>query len=191
MSAFFEMIKQIKDCIDYCDDDVSHLFKDIPSEPDDVEGYVRDDFDYLPYTVDFGWLYYECDMNLPEEDRETWGEIWTFSDEHMVGYYKLLNELLKKNEISKTEFELHKAEIEGYIHENILENQGYYGISYDLIYAEKEGEKDYIKVFLDYESGFEYFVLYCGIIRIFERFKTELQKLREAYCVREKLLEAA
>lgn len=191
MSSFFEMIKRIKDCIDFCNDDVSHLFKSFSSEPDDVECYVREDMWCLPFVTDFEWLYYDFEMNLPEEDRETWGEAWTFSNGNMVDYYKLLNELLKTNEISKVEFELHKSDMEEFIHENILDNQEYYGISYDFIYAEKEGEKDYIKVYLDYNSGFSQFILYCGIIQIFDRFKTKLKELQETYCNQEELLEAA
>lgn len=191
MEYLFEMIMQIKDCIDFCDSDVGHFFKEFPSEPDDFECYARDAMDYLPYTTDFDWLYYEWEMNLPEDDRETAGEIWTFSDENMVGYYKLLNELLKTKEISKTEFVLRKESMEGFIHENILENQDYYGIGYDLDYAKKEGEKDCIRVYLDYSSGFSQFALYCGIIQIFDRFKTKLKELEETYCNQEELLEAA
>lgn len=191
MYSFFEMIRYIKDCVDFCNDDVSHLFKSFPSEPDDVECYAREEMDYLPYTTDFNWLYYEWDMDIPEDDRETAGEVWTFSDENMVEYYKLLNELLKRGEISKTEFVLHKENMEGYIHENILENQEYYGISYDLEYAEKEDDKDCIKVYLDYSSGFSQFILYCGIILIFDRFKTKLEELRYTYCNEQELLEAA
>lgn len=191
MYSFFEVIRYIKDCIDSCNDDVSHLFKLFPREADEAEFCAREALEYLPYTTDFDWLYYEWDMELPEEDRETAGEVWTFSDENMVEYYKLLNELLKQGKISKTDFVLHKENTEVYIHNNILDNQDCYGIGYDLNYAEKENDKDCIRVYLDYSSGFSQFVLYCGIISIFDRYKTKLEELRCTYCNTEKLPEAA
>ena len=191
MFSFFGMLGQIKDCIDFCNEDVSHFFKDFPSEPDDFDCYAREEMDYLPYTANFDWLYYEWDMKLPEDDRETAGELWIFSDENMVDYYKLLDELLKKDEISKVEFVLHRESMEEFIHDTIFENQDYGGVSYDLDYAENDEGKDCIEVYLDYSCGYNMFALYCSIIQIFDRFKVELQKLRDTYCNQEELLEAA
>lgn len=191
MYSFFWALGQIRDCVDFCNDDVSHFFDEFPSDPDDFDCYARDEFESLPYTINFDWLYYEWEMDIPEDDRETAGEMWTFSDENMVGYYKLLDELLKKNEISKVEFVLHKEGMEGFIHNTIFDNQDYCGVSYDLDYAEDEKGKDCIKVYLDYSCGYNLFSLYCAIIQIFDRFKTKLKELKDAYCNQEELLEAA
>lgn len=177
----FEVLKQVKKCADACEENINGYFKYFSEEPAEFDCLAHEELSELPYFEDMDGLYYETDRYIRKEDREMWGEVWTFSDDNLTEYYKLLKELLLLRRISKTEYKGRKNEMEQYVADNILYNNEYYGIAYKIVHTKNGSRHDRINVYLDFNCGFSLFALYCGIIAVFDRYKTKLRELKETY----------
>lgn len=186
----FEILKQVKSCTDACEEDVSKYFKAFGNEFEECDCLSYEELSELPYFEDMDGLYYETDRHIRKEDREMWGEVWTFSDKNLTEYYKLLKELYNSGRMCKAEYKERKNEMEQYVADNILYNNDYYGIAYKIVHTKNGGRHDRINVYLDFNCGFSLFALYCGIIAVFDKYKTKLRELKETYYQTE-LAEAA
>ena len=191
MVSFFEMLKIIKECVDLCSENVQEYFDGFICDPDEVEQIAYEGLDNLPFCSDFDYLYYDDQDNIPVDERETCGEYWFFSDDNFIGYYKLLDELLKSKKISRKEVDFHKNEMDDIVYDCILERQRYSGVSYTIFSKKSRNAGAGIKVYLDYNIGYSLFYLYCGLIVLFDRYKSKLQQLKETYCGEKQMLEAA
>lgn len=192
LSTFWEAFRQIKECQDECSEDIMHHFSEFFMDPDSFEMFAYEDMSSLPACYDYDYLYYE-DETIPEEDRESYGEVWTFSTNEMVEYYELLERLLKTKVIQKVQYDLKLDEMENHIKKCIVETQNYYdyGLYCEMNYRSEENERVCIKVYLDYNCCFSHFSLYCGVIALFDRYKVKLRELKELYDNEERVLEAA
>ena len=188
--SFLECISKIKSCCSECSEDVSHFFTEFPSDPDDFDCYAMEELSCLPFYKDYDNLYYEENH---DEDSEPAGEIWIFSSSDMVEYYKTLDELYKTKRIVKMKYEMELNSMESCIKENICEAGASGSLYCELVYSDAaEDKKDNITVYLDYYVGYySLFDLYCGLIKIFDKYKVKLQELKDTYFGEENLLEAA
>lgn len=190
MHCLFDVLKQVKNCADACEENISGYFDDFSDDPTEFDCIAYEELSSLPYCEDIDGLYYETERHIRKEDREMWGEVWTFSDNNLTEYYKLLKELMISGQICKAEYKGQKDEMEQYVADNILYNNEYYGIAYKIVYTKNGNRHDRINVYLDFNCGFSLFSLYCGIIAVFDKYKTKLWELKERYCQTE-LAEAA
>ncbi len=181
ITDFFEYLEQIKLCYDECSEDITKYFSYISSRYDEYELYACEEIrSFYAYCGDYP-LYYDYD-DTPEEDREWAGEACVFYSDEMLEFYKTLRNLKKNKIIKKKEYENWLMSAEGKIREYICSTQGYsYGGLYcELSYA-KGRKHEKITVYLDYNCCFNWFSLYCGVIMLFDYYKTVLKKLKNMY----------
>ncbi len=193
ITQFFECLLSIKDCYDYCDEDVSGKFSDFSYDGDEYEAEAFEQLYNIPFLKESKELYYEDDEKKPVEEREAVGEELIFTSEEMDGYYKLLDKLLETEKITVQEYRQRCGGMEQYILDYILYGVNHYsGLYVTLYYAKNETEENKLIVEVPYYDGYySMFELYCGIIQLFDKYKSELKKLKYRFGFENNIKEAA
>ena len=192
MQSFLGYLLQIKECQDECSENVGQYFSDLSSRFDEFESSAYEGLpSFYAYYGDRPLFYDYGDAGANEEGRDLAGEALIFSSDEMVEFYELLRKLKKTKVITRKEYQNRLTEMETEIRQCILYTQGY---GYDGLYCElfyaRGKKRDRIEVLLDYNCYYSLFSLYCGVIMLFDKYKTKLQELKDTYCKTE-ILEAA
>lgn len=192
LTAFYK----IKECYDSGAKNIKELFSDFLSYTDDYECIASEKIYELSSFKNQETILEEDRNGNPIENGDVMGECLIFFSEEMIEYYARMDELLKSNAITQKEYEKEIFFMENIIEGNICQSEygSYSGIMCELNYGgdeEYEGNP-FIKVYIDFWEGcYSMFYLYCGIILVFEVYKTKLKELNKMYYSIQKVQEAA
>lgn len=192
MPELLERLRTIKEFYDEGAHNIVPFFSNIEMDTGDFEMLVYEEMWSLPGYCDNHELYYEEENGRITEDSEVYGEVWTFATDEMRDYYRLLKELKAAGKISGRTYALKRNEMEKYIQMFVVDSQGYYsGLYCKLNYGRAPKNWCCINVYLDYSCCYSVFAMCCGIIAVFDKYAEKLKELREEFCIKETMLEAA
>ena len=192
MMSIFEYLRIIKDFYDDGGHSVPEFFSYYNEDEEMYETCSFEDIMNIPEFQDWEELFFE-DENGNIDDSSPYGEIWTFSSREMKEYYECLKRLRKTRSISKKEYDMKLFEMEDCAKKHITNAQMYY---YSDIYAEIHHGKGRnpehcIRIHLSYDTCYSLFVMACGVLTLFDKYKQNLKELKEKYGLYETLSEAA
>lgn len=193
MPELLERLRTIKEFYDEGAHNIVPFFSNIEINTGDFEMLVYEEMWSLPGYLDNHELYYEDENGRITEDSEVYGEVWMFATDEMREYYRLLKELRTTGKISRRIYALKRNEMEKYVQMYVADSQYAYdiGLFCKLVYGRTPKNLCCIKVYVDYNYYYSAFVMCCGIIAIFDKYTEKLKELREQYCSKETILEAA